>query len=260
MITSIWILKWGGCKAKVFLAHPFLSLIPAVRARFELDRYFTPPKPTCTDYKEHLQPRKESTSISSMGTPTAWPSYHQEQPGILLSTSAVEIASAGCAPLMWLPGKAERQGTALPPHFQRSAVAHPSSVCWSTVCLPFMPMVEQLDTFTHNMSFRASHPYLQLHTTYTTGLMPGTYHSTAAAHIWTRSTLACHFTAHSYNAKLAWQVASPASVPGTQPLPTPTRCPALPASHVTRAHKIDDIIQVQSRLFLTQPPTHWSKL
>lgn len=75
---------------------------------------------------------------------------------------------------MWLPGKAGRQGTALPHHSQRLAVAPPRSVCWSTVCLPSMPVVEQLDTFTHNLPFRASHPHLQLCTTYTTGLMPGT--------------------------------------------------------------------------------------
>lgn len=40
--------------------------------------------------------------------------------------------------------------------------------------LPFMPTMEQLDTVTHNLHFRAGHPHLQLHSSYSTCLMPGT--------------------------------------------------------------------------------------
>lgn len=147
---------------------------------------------------------------------------HSNRLAILQSTaweycSASEIASALCASLMWLPGKAGRQGTALPFHSQRLAAAPPCSACWSSVCLPSMPAVEQLDTFTHNLPFRASHPHLQLCTTYTTGLMPGTQPQRCSSpHLNMQHP---NMSSHSTQLQFLTGCQPCLCVPGTQPLP-----------------------------------------
>lgn len=80
---------------------------------------------------------------------------------------------------------------------------------------------------------------------------PGTKHSTVCPQ-WQQ-----HPNVSFYRVRLVWQAASPACVSQAPSpfLPAPTPEVHTPAcQHETSAHRTGDTTQVQSRLFLTQPP------
>lgn len=191
--------------------------------------------------QERNPPASPPWALSSLATlpSAAWehPQHPHEQ------KSPLHSVHPGVA-----PRRGRRQGTALPYHFQSWQWHLPVQKAGARCVLPFVPTVEQLDAFTHNLHFRAA-----TLTFSSTPLTPcqGPKHSPVCPH------LQQHPNMSFYSVRLVWQAASPACVsqaPSTL-LPAPTPEVHTPAcQHETSAHRMGDITQVQNRLFLIQPP------
>lgn len=166
-----------------------------------------------------------------MGIPTAWPSSPSTAWKHCSASLGVDTASPQRAQLMWLPGKAGRQGTAQPYLSQTLAVPLPVQSAGAPRVLPFMPALEQFHTVTYNLHtaqprFRASHPHLQF---YTTLLVPGTHTQYCSSPHLNVQHPNMSFYSTEFQHQACLTGCQPClCVPGTQPLP--------PSTHTSEVH------------------------